>query len=177
MECQGRTTEHTAAVPADGDFTVRMVLRSGTRDGRESAIDAVNRRAIHTDAVLWDSEDDPVARRAKSSCSFSPPALMLGDSPQTATLVINTTALTASISGSSNDRNRRAAAWLLFPLGGIVGLGATRRKSRRHRFVPALVLSTCALLIFLEVAQRSGRAEEQEHQGEQKPFEQLSGAA
>ena len=65
MDCQGRRTEHTAAVPPDGDLAVRMVLRNGTRDGRESAIDAVNRRAIHTDAVLWDSEDDPVARRAR----------------------------------------------------------------------------------------------------------------
>src|SRR5215472_11344462 len=72
----------------------------------------------------------------------------------------NTTALTASISRTSNDRNRRAAAWLLFPLGGIVGLGATRRKSRPHRFVPGLVLSTCALLIFLggcaALSQRGG---------------------
>src|SRR6516225_7974968 len=112
----------------------------------------------------------------------------------------STTALTASTSGSSNDRNRRAAAWLLFPLGGIVGLGATRRKSRRHSFVPGLVLSTCALLIFLGGCNRNTKRNMHGYGNgfdggwntrdapdpnrslkdacvPQKPFEQLSGAA
>jgi hypothetical protein len=35
-----------------------VVLQSGTGDGREFEIAAVYRRAIHTDAVLRDSEDD-----------------------------------------------------------------------------------------------------------------------
>src|ERR1700682_4018167 len=35
MDFRIRRTEHTAAVPLDGDFAVGVVLRSGTRDGRE----------------------------------------------------------------------------------------------------------------------------------------------
>ena len=65
MDLREPRTEHTAAVPLDGDFAVGVVLRSGTGDGREFETDAVHRRAIHTDAVLWDSKDDLVARRAR----------------------------------------------------------------------------------------------------------------
>jgi hypothetical protein len=35
MDFRIRRTERTAAVPLDGDFAVGVVLRSGTRDGRE----------------------------------------------------------------------------------------------------------------------------------------------
>jgi hypothetical protein len=65
MDWRVRAIEHPAAVPLDGDFAVVVVLRSGTRDGRESAVDAVNRGAVHADTVLRDPEDDPVAVRAR----------------------------------------------------------------------------------------------------------------
>ena len=64
MDFRVQRTEHTTAVPLDGDFAVGMVLRSETGDGREFEIDAVHRRAIHADAVLRDPEDDLVAGRA-----------------------------------------------------------------------------------------------------------------
>ena len=51
MDCRAQRTEHTVAVPLGGGFAVGMVLRGGTGSGRESALDAVDRRAIHTDAV------------------------------------------------------------------------------------------------------------------------------
>jgi hypothetical protein len=50
MDFRIRRTDHTAAVPLDGDFAVGVVLRSETRDGREFEIDAVHRRTIHTNA-------------------------------------------------------------------------------------------------------------------------------
>jgi len=65
MDWRVRAIEHTAAVPLDGDFAVGVVLRRRTRDGRESAVDAANRRAVHADTVLRDPEDDPVAVRAR----------------------------------------------------------------------------------------------------------------
>ena len=65
MDFGVQRTQRTTAVPPDGDFPVGVVLRSGTGDGRKFEIDAVNRRAIHTDAVLWDPEDEVVARRAR----------------------------------------------------------------------------------------------------------------
>ena len=65
MDFSAQRTEHTAAVPLDGGFAVGVVLRDGTGDGREFAIDAVARRAIHTDAVLRNPEDGLVARRAR----------------------------------------------------------------------------------------------------------------
>jgi putative transposase len=65
MDFRVQRTKHTTAMPLDGDFAVGVVLRSGTGDGREFEIDAVHRRAIHTDAVLWGPEADLVARRAR----------------------------------------------------------------------------------------------------------------
>src|SRR6202166_5400811 len=65
MDFRVQRTEHTTAVPLGRDFAVGVVLRSGTGEGREFEIDAVHGRAIHTDAVLWDPEDDLVARRAR----------------------------------------------------------------------------------------------------------------
>jgi hypothetical protein len=65
MDWRVRAIEHTAAVPLDGDFAVGVVLRRRTRDRRESAVDAANRRAVHADTVLRDPEDDPVAVRAR----------------------------------------------------------------------------------------------------------------
>jgi hypothetical protein len=66
MDFRAARTEHTAAVPLGGDFAVGMVLRGGTGSGREFAIDAVDRRAIHTEAVLRNPEDGLVARRART---------------------------------------------------------------------------------------------------------------
>ena len=65
MDWRVRAIEHTAAVPLDGNFAVGVVLRRRTRDRRESAVDAANRRAVHADTVLRDPEDDPVAVRAR----------------------------------------------------------------------------------------------------------------
>jgi hypothetical protein len=66
MDFRAARTEHTAAVPLGGDFAVGMVLRGETGSDREFAIDAVDRRAIHTDAVLRNPEDGLVARRART---------------------------------------------------------------------------------------------------------------
>src|SRR5208282_3984374 len=76
MDCSAQRTEHTAAVPLGGGFAVGMVLRGGTGSGREFAIDAVDRRAIHTDAVLRNPEDGLVARRARicGQCETGTPA-------------------------------------------------------------------------------------------------------
>src|ERR1700730_8640188 len=68
MDFSAQRTEHTAAVPFDGDFAVGVVLRGGTGDGRELEIDAIDRRAIHPDAVLRNPEDGLVARRARTRC-------------------------------------------------------------------------------------------------------------
>src|SRR5271169_5581983 len=65
MDFSVQRTEHTAAVPLGGCFAVGVVLRGGTGSGREFALDAVVRRAIHTDAVLRNPEDGLVARRAR----------------------------------------------------------------------------------------------------------------
>ena len=65
MDFSAQRTEHPAAVPLGGGFAVGVVLRGGTGSGRESALDAVDRRAIHTDAVLRNPEDGLVARRAR----------------------------------------------------------------------------------------------------------------
>ena len=65
MDFSAQRTEHPAAVPLGGGFAVGVVLRGGTGSGRESALDALDRRAIHTDAVLRNSEDGLVARRAR----------------------------------------------------------------------------------------------------------------
>src|SRR6266851_2797544 len=65
MDFRAQRTEHTAAVPLGGGFAVGVVLRGGTGSGREFAIDAVDRRAIHTDAVLRNPEDGLVAGRAR----------------------------------------------------------------------------------------------------------------
>src|SRR5271165_3582035 len=46
-------------------YIMLRLVRGGTGSGRESAIDAVDRRAIHTDAVLRNPEDGLVARRAR----------------------------------------------------------------------------------------------------------------
>ena len=64
MDSSAQRTEHTGAVPLGGGFALGVVLRSETGDGRECAIDATDRRAIHPDAVLRDPEDGMVARRA-----------------------------------------------------------------------------------------------------------------
>src|ERR1700687_1157174 len=76
MDFSAQRTEHTAAVPLDGGFAVGVVLRGETGDGREFEIDAVDRRAIHTDAVLRDPEDGLVARRARirGECETGTPA-------------------------------------------------------------------------------------------------------
>ena len=76
MDFSAQKNEHTAAVPLDGGFAVGAVLRDGTGDGREFAIDAVARRAIHTDAVLRNPEDGLVARRARirGQCETGTPA-------------------------------------------------------------------------------------------------------
>lgn len=76
MDFSAQRTEHTAAVPLDGGFAVGVVLRGGTGDGRKFAIDAVDRRAIHTDAVLRNPKDGLVARRARirSQCETGTPA-------------------------------------------------------------------------------------------------------
>src|SRR5713101_353591 len=65
MDFRAQRTEHTAAVPLGGGVAVGVVLRGGTGSGREFALDAVDRRAIHTDAVLRNPEDGLVARRAR----------------------------------------------------------------------------------------------------------------
>ena len=65
MDFRAASTEHTAAVPLGGCFAVGVVLRGGTGSGREFALDAVDRRAIHTDAVLRNPEDGLVAGRAR----------------------------------------------------------------------------------------------------------------
>jgi putative transposase len=57
MDFRVQRTEHTAAVPLGGGIAVGVVLRGGTGSGREFALDAVDRRAIHTDAVLRNPED------------------------------------------------------------------------------------------------------------------------
>src|SRR5260370_35671500 len=76
MDFSAQRTEHTAAVPLDGGFAVGVVLRGGTGDGGEFEIDAVDRRAIHTDAVLRGPEDGLVARRARirGECETGTPA-------------------------------------------------------------------------------------------------------
>ena len=65
MDCIAQKPEHPAAVPFGGGFAFGVVLRGGTGSGREFALDAVDRRAIHTDAVLRNPEDGSVARRAR----------------------------------------------------------------------------------------------------------------
>ena len=76
MDFSAQRTEHTAAVPLDGGFAVGVVLRGGTGDGREFEIDAVDRRAIHPDAVLRNPKDGLVARRARirGECETGTPA-------------------------------------------------------------------------------------------------------
>jgi hypothetical protein len=74
MDFRAQRTEHSAAVLLGGGFAVGLVLRSGTGDGREFEIDAVNRRAIHPAAVLRDPEDGLVARRACGQRETGTPA-------------------------------------------------------------------------------------------------------
>src|SRR5260370_6564155 len=76
MDLRAQRTEDTAAVPVDGGFAIGVVLRGRTGDGREFEIDAVDRRAIHTDAVLRNPEDGLVARRARirGQCETGTPA-------------------------------------------------------------------------------------------------------
>jgi len=65
MDLQRQRTEYSASVSLDWGFAVGLVLHTGTRDGRKSAIDALDRRAIHTDAILWSSENELVARQTR----------------------------------------------------------------------------------------------------------------
>ena len=73
MDFSAQRSEHPAAVPLDGGFAVGVVLRGGSGDGREVAID---RRAIHTGAVLRNPEDGLVAQRARirGQCKTGTPA-------------------------------------------------------------------------------------------------------
>src|SRR5437667_5729390 len=57
MDFRTQGTEYSAAVPLDWGFADRSVLRSGAGDSREPAVDALDRRAIYANAVLWSSED------------------------------------------------------------------------------------------------------------------------
>jgi len=70
MDFRAQRTDHTAAVLLGGGFSVGVVLRGGTGEGRELAIDAVARRAIHPDAVLRNSEDGLEARASKDTRSM-----------------------------------------------------------------------------------------------------------
>src|SRR2546422_5318056 len=65
MDIGTRRTEYSTAVPLDWGFARGPVLRSGTGDIRESALDAFNRRAVHADAVLRSPKDELVAGRAR----------------------------------------------------------------------------------------------------------------
>ena len=65
MDCRAQRTEPSAAVLLGGGVAVGVVLRAGTGSGREFAIDALDRRAIHADAILRNPEDGLVARRAR----------------------------------------------------------------------------------------------------------------
>lgn len=79
-------------MPADGNFAFGVILPTGAGTRRESAVDATHRRAIHTDAVLRDSEDDLVAERAgiHGELEAGPPADATdgsgGDLPKTAAI-------------------------------------------------------------------------------------------
>ena len=63
MDHGTRRIEYSAAVPPDWGFALGSVLRSESGEGRESAIDASDRRAVHTDAVLRGPKDEMVAPR------------------------------------------------------------------------------------------------------------------
>jgi hypothetical protein len=65
MDLRRRQTEHSTAVPLDWGFALGLVLRAGTGDHRESAIDANDRRTIHAYAILRSPEDDLVARATR----------------------------------------------------------------------------------------------------------------
>jgi hypothetical protein len=105
-ECE--QIEYPAAVPLGGGFAVGVALRSGTRDRRESAVDAVDRRAVHPDAVLRDPEDDSVAVRARvrGQCETDPSADVAdgtgGDLSETA--AVGSWARASHLSVSSGSR-------------------------------------------------------------------------
>src|SRR5262250_1817556 len=63
MDWRRPGAEHPPTVSVGGDFAVRMVLPNRTRNSRESAVDALARRAIYANAVLWRAQDDQVVCR------------------------------------------------------------------------------------------------------------------
>src|SRR5207249_8942833 len=91
MDFRTQGTEYSAAVPLDWGFADRSVLRSGAGDSREPAVDALDRRAIYANAVLWSSEDELVARRTR-----------LCSQPETGTA-------TDEADGSGSDLSKTAA--------------------------------------------------------------------
>src|SRR5215831_18847895 len=60
MDWRRPGAEHPTTVSVGGDFAVGVVLPTGARNGRESALDALARRAIYANAVLWRTQDDQV---------------------------------------------------------------------------------------------------------------------
>src|SRR5215467_672119 len=61
MDWRRRGAEHPPTVSVGGDFAVGLVLPRGARNNRESALDALARRAIHANTVLWCAQDDQMA--------------------------------------------------------------------------------------------------------------------
>src|SRR5664280_2781565 len=53
--------QYAAAMRVAGREPVRVVLRAGGRKRREPSAPAVAGRAVHTDAVLWEPENEGVA--------------------------------------------------------------------------------------------------------------------
>ena len=66
MDRSTTSTEHRAAMPVGGIFPARVVLPARWRDDRESRLDAVTRRAIHANAILWRLEDDRLAGQTRT---------------------------------------------------------------------------------------------------------------
>ena len=92
----------------------------------------------------------------QSACTFSPATIdtSLGVTPNTVTMMVTTTAThTASLTplpapgGGGNSRQAPLYAALLFPVLGLVGLGAMRKKNRKTRIKLALCLAVLLALL------------------------------
>ena len=64
------STERRAAVPTGGIVSAGAVLPAVRRERRESLADAVARRAVHANAVLWRDQNDRLAGQARSCGQF-----------------------------------------------------------------------------------------------------------
>ena len=64
MDTRRSQTQHSRSMPPDWGFALRVLLRAGAGDRRESGNDETARRAVPAYAVLWGAQHDLVAGAA-----------------------------------------------------------------------------------------------------------------